>query len=210
MIGDWIIVGCILVCVFIFFKKAKEGEQERGDDSFLTISERTANQLKKSDNCRDIQIPEEKLKLSIDEIVARSDRGVSALANKLELHGYQEAKFHKECRDGNFSTLLYLALRDEQERYTEIDVMRKFIEAANEQAMTSERLLIDSGLTRTRKDWEDQGREIYFQIVLILCAFRTSSSQSFANALSFHLRKSIFHRFWEDAEELFQDERFSD
>ncbi|WP_257967812.1 hypothetical protein [Vibrio parahaemolyticus] len=210
MIGDWIIVGCILVCVFIFFKKAKEGERERGDDSFLTISERTANQLKKSENCRDIQIPEEKLKLSIDEIVARSDRGVSALANKLELHGYQEAKFHKECRDGNFSTLLYLALRDEQERYTEIDVMKKFIEAANEQAMTSERLLIDSGLTRTRKDWEDQGREIYFQIVLILCAFRTSSSQSFANALSFHLRKSIFHRFWEDAEELFQDERFSD
>ncbi|WP_257965566.1 hypothetical protein [Vibrio parahaemolyticus] len=210
MVGDWIIAGCILVCVFIFFKKAKEGEQKGIDDSFLTISERTADQLKRPENWSDVQVPEETLKLSIDEIIARADRGISALANKLELHGYQEAKFHKECRSGNFCTVLYLALRDEQERYTEIDVMKKFIEAANEQAMTSERLLIDSGLTRTRKDWEDQGREIYFQIALILCAFRTSSSQSFANTLSFHLRKSIFHRFWEDGEELFQYERYSD
>ncbi|TOO33541.1 hypothetical protein CGH38_24205, partial [Vibrio parahaemolyticus] len=72
-----------------------------------------------------IQVPEETLKLSIDEIIARADRGISALANKLELHGYQEAKFHKECRSGNFCTVLYLALRDEQERYTEIDVMKK-------------------------------------------------------------------------------------
>lgn len=201
MVGGWIIVGCILVCVFIFFQKAKEDEQKGDDDSFLTISERTANQLKKSENCSDIQIPEEKLKLSIDEIVARADRGVLALANNLELHGYQEAKYHKECRGWDFSTVLYLALRDEQERYTEIDVIKKFIEAANEQAMTSERLLIDSGLTRTRKDWEDQGREIYFQIALIQCAFRTSSSSSFANALSFHLRKQIFHRFWEEGED---------
>lgn len=206
MMSDWFIVGSILIGLCFFLKKSSEEEHRRGNENQLAILKRTAELNEKEHGSHSVLTSEAQVKLSVDEILGRAKRGLIVLANTAEYNAYEEAKFFHEHRLYSFTLLLSIAIQDEYERYAESEVMEKFVDAANKQAIKNERMFVQAGIPRSYSDWEDSGRLIFFQVALIFCAFRTDCNESFANALNTQLEKPIFHRFWEEGEELFQDE----
>ncbi|EOS8320863.1 hypothetical protein NB550_23535 [Vibrio parahaemolyticus] len=206
MMSDWFIVGSILIGLCFFLKKSSEEEHRRGNENQLAILKRTAELNEKEHGSHSVLTSEAQVKLSVDEILGRAKRGLIVLANTAEYNAYEEAKFYQEHRQGCFELLLSIAIQDKHGRYAESDVMEKFVDAANKQAIKTERMFVQAGIPRSCSDWEDSGRFIFFQVALIFCAFRTDCNESFANALNTQLEKPIFHRFWEEGEELFQDE----